>query len=251
MKRTLLAFCATFGLATLTFAQDGIEIYVDGGMTDYSSGNGVYQTGPEPGGEAVADIHVENHTGTTKDWVVTRYRINEQASWTDYLCWGHETDGTGGTCFSAALMPTNPWTTPGATSVVVNDQEAGVIAAHITPDIAAPATVIYRYYVSTDGQTYEDSVDIEVSFSASLEDIAPQLSVSVAPNPASDNITVKAGGVDQAVVKVVDVLGNVVLKENMTAVKTINVADFRNGIYFVIVEAEGAKPVSRKMIVRH
>jgi hypothetical protein len=249
MKKTLLAICATFGIAAFAVAQDGIEIYVNGGMTDYSSGNGVFQTGPEVGGEAVADIHIENHTGASVDWVVTRLRINEQATWTDYLCWGHETDPFGGTCYSASLMPTNPWCTPAA--VTVGDTEGGVIAAHITPDIGAPATVTYRYYVSTDCQTYADSVDIEVSFSLGLEEATPELSVSVAPNPASDNITVKANGVESAQVKMVDVLGNVVLREKMVASKTINVAEFRNGIYFIIVEAEGAKPVSRKVIVRH
>ncbi len=186
MKRTLLALCTTIGLAAFTNAQ--IEIYVNGGATDLSGG--LYQTGPVPGGEAVADIHVENHTGVSKDWVVTRLRINEQATWTDYLCWGHETDQFGGTCYSAGLMPTNPWTTPAA--VTVGDGEAGIIAAHITPDAGAPAVVTYRYYVSTDGQSYEDSVDIEVSVAASIEEIAPELTVNVAPNPASDVVSISA-----------------------------------------------------------
>lgn len=247
MKKTLLAIIATVGLATASNAQ--LEIYVNGGMTDLAGS--VYQMGPVPGGEAVADIHVENHSGSIGDeWVVSRYRINEIATWSDYLCWGHETDASGGTCYSASLMPTNPWTTPIA--VGVDDGEAGVIAAHITPDPTAPGTVTYRYYISIDGQqTYMDSVDIEVSFSLELEDVAPSLTVGVSPNPASDNITINANGVESANIKMVDVLGNVVLKETMGSSKTVDVSKFRNGIYFIVVDAAGAQPISRKVIVRH
>ncbi|MCO4815133.1 MAG: T9SS type A sorting domain-containing protein, partial [Flavobacteriales bacterium] len=40
--------------------------------------------------------------------------------------------------------------------------------------------------------------------------------------------------------------------EAMTASsKKINVSNFRNGVYFVIIDSENAKPVTRRIIVRH
>jgi hypothetical protein len=75
--------------------------------------------------------------------------------------------------------------------------------------------------------------------------------VNVAPNPATDYVKVTAEGVESATVKMIDVLGNVILKETIKGSKTIDVSEFRNGIYFVIIEAEGVKTINRKVIVRH
>jgi hypothetical protein len=146
-------------------------------------------------------------------------------------------------------MDFTTWTATNA--VVVGDGEGGTLASDITPDPAVGATSTYRYYVHEAGQAYEDSIDIEVSFTASIPEIAPSLTVSVAPNPATEFITVTAAGVEKATIKMVDVLGNVVLKETFISSKKIDVTEFRNGIYFIIVEADGVKPVSRKIIVRH
>ena len=50
----------------------------------------------------------------------------------------------------------------------------------------------------------------------------------------------------------VDVLGNVVLNEtSFNQTKKIDVSNFRNGIYFVKVESEGSKAITRKVVVRH
>ena len=47
-------------------------------------------------------------------------------------------------------------------------------------------------------------------------------------------------------------LGNVVLKETvMGSSKTINTSSFRNGVYFVRVEADNQRTINRKLIIRH
>ena len=248
MKRKILSILTVIGFSAFGFAQDGIQIYVEGQMTDMSSGQGVIQVQGAGGVETVTHLVVENNTGGQKDWVITRLRINEQPNWTDYFCWGHETDPFGGTCYAAQTA--NPWTSPGASSVIVGDGEAGNIDSYVEPNASEGGTVTYRYYVSEDGQTFDDSVDIEVSFNLSLNEAA-NVEVSVGPNPASENLTIKASGTDGAVVKMVDVLGNVVLREKMSTVKTIDVSTFRNGIYFVSVYVNGVKTHSKKIIVRH
>lgn len=245
MKKALLIFFSVFSFALLSNAQ--IEIYLNGGPTDVSGTT--IQISPAGPGTIVSDFHVINNTGISKNWTIQRVRINEQASWSDYLCWGHDTDPFGGTCYAASAMDYTSWTTPA--SVTVGDGEGGILQSDITPDAMAPATSTYRYYIM-DGGTAEDSVDVEVSFSASAPKITPQLSVSVVPNPASESFTVNTSSLDNATVKIMDVLGNVVLKETvLVESKKIDVSNFKNGIYFVIVEAPGAKTVSRKVVVRH
>jgi len=239
MKKTLLAILTVAGFTGLSFGQIEMSVGssgdISGTQIDYTSA----------GAEVVVDVHVQNASGSTKDLDIKRVRINETNGWTDYICWGHETDPFGGVCYPASAD--NPWTT--GNSVTVPDDEAGTIAVHIKPDGDNGCTV-YRYIVM-EGTTALDSLDISVCKSASIDEVEP-LSITVAPNPANTYVKVKTNGVEGATVKMVDVLGNVVLKEAvMGSSKTINTSSFRNGIYFVVVEAEGSKPINRKVIVRH
>lgn len=239
MKRTLLTILTIAAFAGLSFGQIQMSVGssgdISGTQIDYTSA----------GAEVVVDVHVENNTGASLDLTIQRVRINETTGWTDYICWGHATDPFGGVCYPVSTM--NPWTT--ATAVTIPNHEAGTLAVHISPTGDNGCTV-YRYIVM-DGSTALDSLDINVCKTASVEEITP-LSISVAPNPANSYIKVKTNGVEGASVKMVDVLGNVVLKETvMGTSKTINTESFRNGIYFVVVEAIGVKPINRKVIVRH
>jgi len=241
MKTTLLSILAVTGISALSFGQ--IVTMEVGASGDISGTQIDYTTA---GAEVVVDIHVENISGVSMDLTVKRERINEQASWTDYVCWGHETDPFGGICYP--FYATNPWETP--TALTVGDGEAGIIAAHINPLTPDFGCVVYRYTIM-DGATPLDSLDVGVCKTVSIEE-APSLTVSVAPNPANSYVKVKANGVEGATVKMVDVLGNVVLKETFIgSSKTINVSEFRNGIYFIRVEARGVKTINRKVIVRH
>jgi hypothetical protein len=246
MKKTLLSILAIAGLATMASAQ--IEMYVNGGTTDYSDG-GVYTLYATGETDHSTEIHVENHTGNTHDWLVSRTRINRPTSWVDYLCWGHESDQFGGVCIDAPTMDSDPWTI--TADITVADGEYGFISSHVTPSFNDPATVTYRYYVGTSGNPYQDSMDLVVILTPLELNETPLLEVSVAPNPATDYVKVTAEGVESATVKMIDVLGNVILKETIKGSKTIDVAEFRNGIYFVIIEAEGVKTINRKVIVRH
>lgn len=239
MKTTLLTILTIAGFAGLSFGQIEMSVGTSGDISgtqiDYTSA----------GAEVVVDVHVENHTGASKNLTIQRVRINEANAWTDYVCWGHSTDPFGGVCYPASAN--NPWTT--ATAVTIGDGEAGSIAIHINPagDNGCP---VYRYIVM-DGTTALDSLDISVCKSASIEEVTP-FSISIAPNPANAFIKVKTSGVEGATVKMVDVLGNVVLKETvMGSSKTINTESFKNGVYFILVEAEGEKAINRKVIVRH
>jgi hypothetical protein len=53
-------------------------------------------------------------------------------------------------------------------------------------------------------------------------------------------------------IRIVDVLGNEVYNEYITSAnKLVNVAEFKTGVYFVLIEPSGSKVINRKLIVKH
>ncbi len=239
MKRTLLTILTIASFTGLSFGQIemsvGASVDISGTQIDYSSA----------GEEVVVHVLIENKTGFSQDLTIQRVRINETSGWSDYICWGASSDPFGGVCYGASAL--NPWTTGSA--LTIPSDSAGTIAAYIQP-VGDNGCTVYRYIVM-DGTTELSFLDIGVCKAVSVEEITA-ISITVAPNPANTFVKIKTNGVDGATVKMMDVLGNVVLKETvMGTSKTINTESFRNGIYFVVVEANGAKQINRKIIVRH
>lgn len=123
----------------------------------------------------------------------------------------------------------------------------------ITIDLNAATSALYRYYV-TDASTgaYLDSIDLSINFSLAVAPIKQNPTISVSPNPATDNVTVQLGSAETGSVRIVDALGNVVYNEQIAnGTKSIDVSNFKNGVYFVIIDPSDAKPVNRKLIIRH
>ncbi len=249
MKKTILSLLAIVSLSLSASAQ--IEIYVEGGTTNLAGDvYTFYATGET---DHVHEIHVENHTGTNQSWVINRRRVDVPSSWVDFLCWGHETNNFGGTCIDDQTMDLDLYLMPLTSQTIVNtvDGEYGFISSHITPSFSNTGTATYRYYVGDSVNPYLDSVDFSVILTPlTIQEQKPALTVGVHPNPASDQITVTAEGADGATVRIMDVLGNQILKSTISESKTIDVSEFRNGIYFVIVESKGTS-INRKVVVRH
>lgn len=247
MKKALLYFA----LLTVGFtakAQDGIEVYNYGDLTDYS-GDTVYVTASS---FETFDVVMEvfNNTGSTKQWRITRKRLSIPNNWKDGLCWGHCIDEWG-LCYGSAQMASNPWTTSVSANFDILDGECGKLKPQIDPDDFYSGTAHYRYYMSEDGVTYQDSVDVVVDFVAAVKPIQAEMNISVQPNPASDYVLISINGADNGTLKIVDVLGNVVLRETISGSKKIDLGDFRNGVYFITIETGSGKNLTRKLIVRH
>ncbi|MFN5635814.1 MAG: T9SS type A sorting domain-containing protein [Flavobacteriales bacterium] len=51
--------------------------------------------------------------------------------------------------------------------------------------------------------------------------------------------------------KMVDALGNLVLKDQVYGSKKINTSEFRSGVYFITFEGSGSRPFVKKVIIRH
>ena len=93
-------------------------------------------------------------------------------------------------------------------------------------------------------------MDIKFDYSLSIEEVAP-ISVTIAPNPASDFIQVSLEGVATAQMKMVDVLGSQVLNQTVSATSIFDISSFRNGVYIMSFDAPGSKSIVRKVIVKH
>ena len=250
MIKSLFLF-VTLSVSAFTFSQDGIVIHVDGQTTDLSGST--YNVVAPSNASFDVPLDVENHTGLPRDWRVTRLRIDAPAGWTDALCWGHATDPFGGTCYTSGQMNTNPWTTPGAQTVLftVNDGEYGKLKASFDPADGVYGAAHYRYYISINGVAYSDSIDVVVDYVAAVKPIKEEIGVSIYPNPTSEYVSIQLAGMDQSSFKMMDAVGNVLMKEVIHGNRKINVGDFNNGIYFLLFETASGRTITKKLVVRH
>ena len=241
----------TLSVSVISFAQNGIVIHVDGQTTDLSGAT--YNVVAPSNASFDIPLDVENHTGAPRQWRITRLRIDAPAGWTDALCWGHATDPFGGTCYSSAQMNTNPWTTPGSQAVLftLNDGEYGKLKASVDPADGVYGTAHYRYYVSANGVNYSDSIDVVVDYLASVKPIKEDAAVTIYPNPSSESISIQLAGMDQSNLKMMDAVGNVIMKETIHGSKKLNVSDLSNGVYFLVFETANGKSITKKLVVRH
>lgn len=240
--KTRLLF-ALLGLSTLTAFGQQLEITVEG--VSHVSGTQYMYTADT--NTRQINAVVTNISGAPLNLKVQRVRLNSISSWNDDLCWGSSSYPLSGQCYNG-IQNTNPYTTYHVQTV--NPGDYGIFLAKVEPKDPDYGCGDYRYYIMN-GSTIMDSIDVSVCKTADVDELTP-FSLTIAPNPASSYFTIKTTGSESATVKIVDVLGNVVLKESiMGTSKTINTESFKNGVYFVIVESEDQKPINRKVIVRH
>lgn len=105
--------------------------------------------------------------------------------------------------------------------------------------------VITGLSLSTNAQT-----DTHYQEALNIEENAPELTIRVQPNPASDFLTIETSSDEKAEIQIFDVLGNRIWNATFYQTEMINISEYRNGIYFVNVSSNG-KRSSRKVIVRH
>lgn len=237
MKKWLLGI---FVGSTL-FANAQVEITLSGSTTNIAGQTHVETSSTDQHLEVSLLFH--NNTGGTVNWKIQRKIISQPAAWSNYVCWGAQF--ALGECYGASANTI--WTTPDVATI--NDGNAGSGVMHILTSGSGTAKI--RYYVLQGASNLLDSVDVEVTSTLSVKEIKNEVSVSLAPNPATENVTVNLNNAETATVKIVDVLGNIVAKEQIYSSKKFDVADFKNGVYFVIIDVPGQKSINRKLVVRH
>jgi hypothetical protein len=245
MKKTILSIATAFSFAFLASGQ--ITINVVGEATDIAGTTytiNADQNDPEllATGFLSLDLEIHNNSGSEKTWRVTRRRLDVPSDWSDLLCFGSS-------CFPPSSLES--YCSPASTPLVVSNGAEGGVLLHFTPPSSPSANLItYRYYVG-DCNTFEDSVDIHVNFTLGTKELTKIPSLSIAPNPANEVLTIATSGVESATLKIVDVLGNLVFTDIISNTKKIDVSNFKNGIYFVTLQTNGATISNRKLIVRH
>ncbi len=225
--------------------KDGVGPDLSGTTVDITiDGNTVLPLEPK--------FYVTNDTGSDQQWRIKRVRVNVPSDWSDNVCWPPLCYLTQG---AETYWTPNTGTQPAPTIVNGTSQTTDNLLAELKPQItpggSGDSYAEFMYYITDGPGNIVDSLGLRVFFFVGLEETLPTLDLSVSPNPATDYINVKAEGVSQATVKVVDILGNIVREEKVQGQKKIDVLDLNNGVYFVVLESEGLKPVNKKIIVRH
>jgi hypothetical protein len=257
MNKLLLSLTAVLTLAFSSVkAQDGIEIRVDGVGADISGGTystSLFATSPDLVG-GIFQVHfvVTNNTGSDQQWRITRKKLSVPATWVDQVCWPPLCYNANGDVYMTPHTGGNPAPVIVDGTDMTTNSEVAELKPRITPDQSGAGYASYRYYITTTSGIYLDSVDLNIGFVLGVNTVKQNPTVAVNPNPASDNVTISLGSIDNATVRIVDVLGNVVYTDAVSnGTTSIDVSGFKNGVYFVMIESPGIKAINRKLIVRH
>lgn len=245
-KSTLLLLVLMLG-AFSSFSQ--ISINLVGETTDYSGS--VYSYYALDTNYHAHSLEVHNNTGVTKNWVITRVRIDPPATWEDYLCWGHQSDPFGGTCIPASSMDMDYYQMAPSDQVTINDGEYGILLVDHKPSAIPSGTYTYRYYVGAPQGAFEDSVDVQVIITdAGINDLTNAFELQMAPNPTTNIVTVQAESVQFGTLQVADLSGNTIQIQDFSSNATIDVSTWKPGIYFVILTSESGTKRSEKLVVQ-
>lgn len=236
----LLGFIGLFGAsvnAQLEFTLVGTSTMVNG----TTQAEEIYNTD-----QIHLDVNVKNASSATITTFVTRKILTAPgSSWYEQVCYGN---ASGGSCDEPAFASTS-WSS--TTPITLAPTETALMNVKITPDPVTAAPAHYRYYVGTQANPFMDSIDITVTSVLSVNEIKKDISLSVSPNPASSKVLIQVSNFDSGNLKIVDVLGNVVMSSSFSGSKSLNVEDFKNGVYFIMITGDGMKAINRKLVVRH
>jgi hypothetical protein len=257
MKKLVLSIFI-IALGYQSFGQgDGISIQVNGLGADISGGShsvNLYGTSPDlVGGIYEVKFKVTNTTGANQQWKITRKKVSVPGSWIDQICWPPLCYNASGDVYSTPNSGGNPAPTIVDGTHLTTDGLEAELKPRITPDVNNASYAIYRYYVTdvVSGQ-YLDSVDLNINFTLSTNIVKPNPVLSVSPNPASESVTITLGTSDDANIKIVDGLGKQVLSTYLyDGQKTIDVSDFKTGVYIITIEGSGIKALNKKLIIKH
>lgn len=259
MKKIILclSIMITLSISSVFAQSNGIEIRFEGAGADISGGTYTSNLDPSSpelvGGTLEVHFIVTNNTGIDKQWRITRKKMSVPSTWGDQVCWPPQCYPTSGDVYVTPNTGGNP------APIIVNGTSQTTLGAsaelkpRITPDVSMSGSALYRYYV-TDATTgaFVDSLDISVNFVLSVLTLKQTPSVNVSPNPADEYVNISFVNGENSSVRIVDVLGNVVYSETIgNGTKNIDVSNFKNGVYFILIEGSGMKSINRKLIIRH
>ncbi len=232
---TLLIF-----LTSAICKAQGVEIYLAGETTDIS---GTTQSVLCTGNITHLQLDVLNLTGTDQPMKITRKIITPLPGTEDQLCWG--VDGGEGHCYGFDVMAGIPeYTTPDE-PYIFNNTLAVLLAYHRGNGNAG--VVVYRYYVVDSADMRIDSVDLEFTAFAGLDD-QHESDFKIWANSEKQTLVVESSN-NQSTFQLFDLQGKVIFSSTLWA--GINEFDqpFAAGTYIFIADY-GTREHRGKIVVR-
>ena len=190
-----------------------------------------------------------NLTQTAQNWTISRRKIGVDASWSDYLFFVETNDPFGGVVIDHSTMDTNLWLATASTEIPISISGSLDLSPGIHPNSNTGGCGTYRYYLGTAADPFQDSVDIQVCNTLGTDNLN-EIDANIYPNPSSSQLNVEADLID-ATIAITDLSGRSLLVEPFNNETNLNVAELKDGVYFVIIEKQGVSTIKEKIIVQH
>lgn len=189
-----------------------------------------------------ADLRLVNNSGSATTLKFRRVRtIN--SGLTDQLCYGQ-------ICTNAGDVSEYVW----PDMITIQDGEIILFKPQILNVMEAEFDALHTYEVmdANDNLLATIIIDFNVESSASLELLKKEFErTTIYPNPAKDLLTVNSLKNSKIDVVISDVLGKEVYKKPNFTSNSINLSNFKNGVYFVrIYNSELNLVEIRKLIIK-
>lgn len=256
MKKIILS---TFAFIITLSASAQIEIYhgsneidISGTLIDVVIDESIVN----PSGESIWEEHfiVKNLTGADGEWRIKRTKIDVPSGWNDQVCWppncyltnNYETYSTPSSQAPTIINGTTDAIPPLAGTTLAE------IKPGVMPDFGSPSSATYKYYIMDKNTGLNlDSITVRYSYGILSIPSTSKMNLSIAPNPANEFVGITLEGTETAQIKIVDVLGNTVYSKQISGTTKIGTAEFNSGVYFISIQGENKKAITKKLVVRH
>lgn len=185
---------------------------------------------------ALPHLYINNNSGATKNWMITRKSIIQPNDWFNYLCWGQ-------LCYGASSL--SVWST---NTTTLNDSASKELDIYIGAPTVGNAH--YRYYVSSDGINYIDSVDVIVNITITIGICDHAIEDAMLyPNPACNKINIRNFTNSSHSLIIYDYAGyQVIYQENLRS-KQIDVSMLKNGSYLFVIRDNDTFQITRQKVI--
>ena len=142
------------------------------------------------------------------------------------------------------------WNTTGNPTIANNYTEEGApIAGDFTSEItglSSSQTYFVKAYITTDVEIIYGN---EISFTTLITRISDlsKTGISIFPNPTNGIFTIDYPNLEQSHIRITDITGKIILSLNNVDEKQIDISNFENGIYLIIIQTT-KKVFSTKII---
>lgn len=105
-------------------------------------------------------------------------------------------------------------------------------------------------YLSLFGKVVEKKSDSNKKDYVRTNAAVPEDLFSVFPNPANTTLNIDYTGGNQSEIKIFDSIGNEILNDKVLSSKQIDVSNFQNGVYSILMSYDGGSYLSKQFIIQ-